>query len=572
MRMKPDQLIELWVAGKDYPDWMDEAALLTLTAGYLLPSETPKDAMRRISKTAAEILNKEELEEEFFNAIWLGWLCPSTPVWANFGSNRGLPISCFGSYIDDSISGIFETLSEVAMMSKLGGGTSVYAGGIRGRGSKIGKSQGKTNGTQPFLEIYDKAITKVSQGSTRRGALAAYLDITHKDIDEHLQIKEVGAPIQNLFGGVCIPNNFIDDLYNNDDKAWTIWAKVLESRNKTGLPYLFFNDNVNAHKTTPEWYGYHQRHKDFYIKSSNLCTEIMLPCNNFWSFVCCLISVNLAKWEEWRYSNVVELGIYLLDAIMEEFIEKTEVIKELKKARNFAKDNRALGLGVLGWHTLLQTKDLPFLGIQANSLTRIIFDQINNQSEEATLKLVTDFGLEPSKIGDGKRRNSTRLAIAPTVTNATIQDCSPGTDCIPSNYFIQKSAKGDFVRKNKALESLLMELGKNTDEVWDSIKKNGGSVQHLEWLPEHKKEVFKTFKEINQFGIIEQAALRQNYLDQGQSLNVNIPPDTDPALVSKLYLYAHDLGVKTLYYQRSETILRGGLQQMAAEACVSCAG
>jgi ribonucleoside-diphosphate reductase alpha chain len=572
--MKEQEIISSWKKGKDYPSFMDESALITLINGYLINNETPRDAIKRISSTAARLLDRDDLEDQFFNAIWKGWICPSTPVWANFGSKRGLPISCFNSHIQDSISGIFETLAEVAKMSQMGGGTSGYFGSIRPRGSKTGIANGvitgKTGGTKPFISIYDATINNVSQGKVRRGNFAAYLDIDHKDIDEFLNIREVGDPIQNISPGVCITDSFIEKLYDGDEKALTTWAKILEMRGKTGMPYIFFNDNVNNGISTPSWYGYKQNNPDLYIRSSNLCTEILEPSNDYWSFVCCLLSLNIGKYKEWKNTNVIQLAIYILDSILTEFIDKTSDIKEMWKARKFAEEHRAVGLGVLGWHSFLQSENIPFNSLMAKSYNRIIFKDLREKAELATYELGEKY--EPCNIGDGKRRNSVLLALAPTTTNAIIQGESQSIEPWSSNYFIHKTSKGNFIRKNKFLEDILISIGHNTDEIWESIKKNGGSVQHLDILDDHQKDVFKTFKEINQFIIIEQAAERQQYIDQGQSLNVNIPPDTDPGLISKLYLYAHKLGIKTLYYQRSETILRGGLQEMSQESCVACSG
>lgn len=575
---KIQKLISSWIPGTDYPEWMDEPSLTTLCSGYLLPDETPKDAICRVSIAASTILNKPELEKEFYDIIWNGWLCLSTPVWCNFGTGRGLPISCFGSYIDDSIPGIFDTISEVARMSQLGGGTSAYGGAIRGRGTKIGKNAGKSDGSKQFFEVFDKVITKVSQGSSRRGAFAVYLPIDHKDIEEFLQIRDVGDPIQNLLTGVNISDKFIDRLYKGDEKSLDIWSKVLKSRSEKGMPYIFYSDNANNGKSTPPWYGYKQTNPDLNIKNSNLCSEIFLPNNDKWSFVCCLSSLNVAKWEEWKDTDTVKLSIYFLDAVMEEFITKTKNDRQMWKARLFAKENRALGLGQLGWHTFLQEKDLPFTGMLSNSCARLISKHIFDEAEKATLELGELLG--PCKIGDGKRRNSTLIAEAPTVSNATIMSkasltgmqVSPGIEPIASNYYIQKSAKGNFTRKNTKLESLLISLDKNTDGVWDSIKKNKGSVQQLDFLNEEQKDIFKTFKEINQFELIKQAAIRQEFVDQGQSLNLNIPPETDPKLISKLYLYAHALGIKSLYYQRSESVTKNGVSVMDAESCASCAG
>lgn len=569
--MSPQEYIKTFASGKDYPEWMTEEGLITLASGYLLQGETPKDAIKRVSLTAANYLNRHDLEDEFFQIIWNGWLCLATPVWSNFGTSRGLPISCFNSHVPDSIRGIGETLFETMMMTKHGGGTSAYFGDLRARGSKIGKGQGKSNGAKSFMQMFDNMIRVVSQGGIRRGMLAAYLDIDHGDIDEFLNVRNVGDPIQELTTGVCVSDAFIDRLYNQDEKALTTWAKLLEIKNDTGLPYILFTDNANKGESVPSWYG---NNTNYPIKASNLCSEIMLPSNNTESFVCCLSSLNLAKYDEWKNSNVVELSVYFLDAVMSEFIVKTENMRGLERARKFAIKHRALGLGVLGWHTYLQSKSIPFTGLQSNSLTRVIFKQIKTQAEEASDKLAIEYApCEVCLEAGVNRRNTTLIAEAPTVTNAAIAGgVSCGIEPIPSNYFIKGGAKGNFTVRNTQLEELLISLNQNTNEVWDSIVKKAGSVQHLDFLSDDQKEVFKTFKEINQFELIEQAGIRQKYIDQGQSLNINIPPDTGAKTRSKLYLTAHALGIKSIYYQRSQSINKEGLDTMDAEACVSCSG
>lgn len=565
--------IKDWVVGHDVPEWMSESGKTTLNSGYLLPDETPRDAMKRIAVTAARLLNKPHRVAEYFDALWNGWIGPSTPVWSNFGAERGLPIACFSSYIPDNLEGIFDVIAEVAMESKLGGGTSSYAGAMRHRGAKIGKSQGESSGPKSFAEIIDKTIGKVTQGLSRRGSHAIYQDFSHHDIREHLTIKSPGDPIQDLFTGVVIDKSDIAKIYKGNSKALEIWAKVLESRSKTGLPYITYKDNINFHKSTPEWY------RGILTGSSNLCTEICLPISEYWSFVCCLLSMNVAKYDEWKNNNAVELAVEILEAIMTEFIDKARNVRHMEKAVRFAEEHRALGLGILGWHSYLQSKNQPFIGIFANSATRNIMSQIKAQAEAASEALALEYGNAPfidaynKKTGKHfSRRHTTLLAIAPTTSNGDIQNASPGIEPWMANIYSYKGAKGNFIIKNPYLEKLLIEKDKNNKATWDSIKENGGSVQHLDFLSADEKEVFLTFKEINQFGIIEQAALRQNYIDQSQSLNVNIPPDTDPKIISKLYLYAYELGIKSLYYQRSESLSRSGLSTMEAEACNSCSG
>jgi len=566
-----------WEANVDYPEWMAIPSLVTLEGGYLIEDETPRDAMYRIARKAGDILSMPNIVEPIFQSLWNGWICPSSPVWSNFGAARGLPISCFGIELPDSISGIFSGVSEIAKMSQMGGGTSAYAGNLRGRGEKVSFSGGTSNGSKAFAQPFDTTISIVTQGKTRRGSMAWYLPFSHADFFEHLAIKGVGDSIQNLFPGVCIEKSDYNAIYAGEEWALERWSEIMKSRSATGLPYIFDTHNANTHSSCPLWYG---ENTDMPLKSSQLCTEIFLPTNLDESFVCCLLSMNLAKWDEWKDTKAVRGAVYLLEAIMQDFINKTESVKEMARARKFAERHKSLGLGVLGHHTYLQEKNQPFTGIFANSVTRVTMRSIRDKAKRASEKLAEQFGncavVDEYNAKHGtniKQRHSTLLAIAPTTSNATIAGVvSPGVEPILSNYFVLGGAKGNFTIKSLALEKLLIEKGKSNKEVWESIRDSDGSVQHLEFLDADEKEVFLTFGEINQFAIVKQAAIRQEYIDQGQSLNLKIKPDTDPKLVSSLYLMGHELGIKSFYYQRSENILRQGISAMDAENCISCSG
>lgn len=574
--MTEENYKDKWIKGKDYPEWMTEASLTTLNGGYLLPEETPEIAMWRIARTAGEILNMPQMIKPLFKSLWKGWICPSTPVWCNFGTARALPISCFSIELGDSISSIYNGVSEIAKMTQMGGGVSAYAGNIRSRGSSI-TGGGKTNGPKAFAAPFDTTINIVTQGKSRRGSMAWYQDFSHPDLLEHLQIKNVGDPIQNLFPGVNISEEDTNKIYADDSEALGKWSKILEMKNKTGLPYLVYTANSNNHKSTPPWYGYGT---DYELKQSNLCTEIMLPTSLDESFVCCLLSMNVAKWDEWKDTKAVRGAIYLLEAIMQEFIDKTDGIKEMQKARLFAERHRALGLGTLGWHTYLQSKNQPYIGFYMKSTINQVWSSMKEKAERASEKLAQIYGNCPvveeynnTNKTSIMRRHTTLFAQAPTVSNATVQGVSPSFDAIPSNYYLQKSAKGNFIIKNKYLEKLLEDkYNKNDVATWESIKENSGSVQHLTWMENEDKEVFLTASEINQFELVRQTAMMQNYVDQGISLNVTIPPDTDPKIVSSLYLMGYELGIKSFYYQRSENILRKGIQTMDAEDCTTCSG
>ena len=546
--------------------WLNEESEQVLNRGYLLKGETTEGAIDRVVEAACKRLFKPELKEAFKELIERGWMSLSSPIWANMGTKRGLPISCFNVHVPDSVEQITHKVGEVIMQTKIGGGTSGYFGELRGRGAAI-TDNGKSSGAVSFMKLFDTTMDVVSQGGVRRGAFAAYLDIDHPDIGEFLQIKDIGSPIQNLFTGVCIPDYWMQEMIDGDDDKREIWAKVLESRQQKGLPYLFFTDNVNRNK--PQIY----KDLNLQINASNLCSEIALPSTEKESFVCCLASMNLELYDEWKDTNAVKLAIYFLDAVMSEFIAKTEDNHFLQAAHNFAKRHRALGLGVMGWHSYLQSKGIPFEGIMSRSLTGIIFKQLEAQSKQASKELADIYGSAPIFL-EGEQhkevfRNTTTMAIAPTTSSSAILgQVSPGIEPYSSNYFKAGLAKGNFIRKNKYLQELLKTKNQDTEEVWREIMLKGGSVQSLECLTQEEKEVFKTFKEISQYEIISQAALRQRYIDQSQSLNVNIPSEIPIKDVNKLFIEAWRQGVKTLYYQRSSSVAKEQLTNIVS--CTSC--
>ena len=551
--------------------WFNEESEQVLNRGYLLKGETVEGAVDRITTAACSKLNRMDLYDEMKNIIERGWISLSSPIWANMGTKRGLPISCFNVHVPDSVQGVTEKLGEVIMQTKIGGGTSGYFGELRGRGAAI-TDNGKSSGSVSFMKLFDTAMDVVSQGGVRRGAFASYLDIDHPDIKEFLQIKSIGHPIQNLFTGVCVPDYWMQEMIDGDDEKREIWAKVLESRQQKGLPYIFFTDNVNKNK--PEVY----KELGLSINSSNLCSEIALPSTQNESFICCLASMNLELYDEWKDTNAVELAIYLLDAVLSEFIEKTEGNLFLRSARNFAIRHRAIGLGVLGWHSYLQKNMIPFGSLQARFKTTEIFGNIKTKAERASFNLGQEYGYAPifNEVSVNSRhdilmtRNTTLMAIAPTTSSSAILgQVSPGIEPYSSNYYKAGLAKGNFMRKNKYLEKILEERGYNTEDIWRSIMNNYGSVQHLssDILSDDEKEVFKTFREISQLDIILQAALRQKYIDQSQSLNVNIPSEIPIKEVNQLFITAWREGVKTLYYQRSSSVSKELLTNI-----VSCSG
>ena len=541
--------------------WLNEESEQILNRGYLLKGETPQKAIERIANAAAKRLYKPELAEAFIEMIEKGWMSLSSPIWANMGTERGLPISCFNVYVPDQIEGITHKLGEVIMQTKIGGGTSGYFGELRERGSAV-TDNGKSSGAVSFMKLFDTAMDTISQGGVRRGAFAAYLDIDHNDIKEFLEIKNIGNPIQNLFYGVCIPDYWMQDMIDGDKEKREIWAKVLESRQQKGLPYLFFTDNVNRNK--PDVY----KDKAMQIFASNLCSEIALPSSVNESFVCCLSSMNLELYDEWKNTEAIKLATYFLDAVMSEFIEKTEGNYYLKSAHEFAKNHRALGLGVMGWHSYLQKNHIAFESLEAKMKTNQIFKDLQEKAIKASQELARIYG-EPQLLKGYGRRNTTVLAIAPTTSSSAILgQTSPGIEPFSSNYYKAGLAKGNFMRKNKYLKLLLHEKKQDNEEVWRSIMLNHGSVQHLTFLSEHEKNIFKTFKEISQYEIILQASIRQKYIDQSQSLNLNIPSNLPIKEVNRLLIEAWKLGIKTLYYQRSQSVSKEFVNQLVT--CSSC--
>ena len=525
--------------------WLNKDSLKFLSRGYLEEGESAEQRVKNISDTAEKILNIEGFSEKFEDYMSRGWYSLSSPIWSNFGRNRGLPISCFGSYIADRLDEIAGTkIAEVSMMTKTGGGTSAFFGALRGRGQPI-SSGGESTGSVHFMELYEKLMNIVSQGNVRRGSFAAYLPIDHPDIEEFLSIRDPGHFIQEMSIGVCVSDDFMQKIIDGDKVARKIWGKVIKKRFETGYPYIFFSDNAN--NQAPQVY----KDKGLKINNSNLCSEIMLSNSEDESFVCDLSSMNLLHYEEWKDTDAVEVLVYFLDAVMSEFISKTENMKFMDAPRNFAINQRALGVGVLGWHSLLQEKMIPFESFQAKMLNNQIWKSIRSRADKASEELASIFGEPPLLKGYG-RRNTTTLAVAPTTSSSFILgQVSPSIEPLNSNYFVKNLAKGKFTYKNPHLENLLETKNENTDEVWNNILLKGGSVQHLDFLSQDEKDVFKTFGEISQKEIIIQAAARQKHIDQGQSLNIMIPPDTSPKDVNQLMIFAWENGIKSLYYQRS---------------------
>ena len=552
--------------------WLNENSRAFLARGYLDEGQTAEERISVIAHAAEKFLNREGFAEKFIDYMSKGWISLASPVWSNFGIQKGLPISCFGSYIDDNMGSILFTNAEIGMMSKYGGGCSVYAGALRPRGTEISGNNGHSSGSVHFMQLFETLVDVVSQGSVRRGHVSPYLPVEHADIMEFLDIGTEGNPIQKLTHGVTVGDEWMESMIAGDEVKRKIWARIIQRRGEMGYPYIMFNDTAN--KNTVQVY----KDKKLRIYASNMCSEIMLPSSSDWSFVCCLSSVNLLHYDAWKDTDLVETMIAFLDAVMEEFIVKLEALRDsqspekrrafgfMERAHAFAKANRALGLGVLGYHSLLQAKKLPFDSVEASALNEEVFKDIFEKAEASTIQLAKELG-EPSVLAGYGRRNTTLLAIAPTTSSAFILgQVSQGIEPIWSNCYVKDVAKMKVTIKNPTLKDLLVEKGKDSKEVWDSIRDNDGSVQHLDFLSEEERAVYRTFAEIDQSVVIEQAAKRQLYIDQGQSLNVMVAPDTPVKDINQLYIQAWKQGVKALYYQHSMNAAQQMIRRKLSEA------
>ena len=536
--------------------WLNENSRKFLNGGYLIEGVTPEQRIKEIAETAEEILGIEGFADKFYGYMSEGFYSLASPVWSNFGTDKGLPISCFGSNIADNMGSILYTQSEVGMMSKFGGGTSGYFGNLRHRGAPI-TNNGHSHGSVHFMQLFESIVNVVSQGSTRRGRFSPYLPIEHKDIDEFLNIGTEGDPIQELTHGVTVTNKWMESMIAGDKAKRAVWAKVLQRRGEVGYPYIFFTDTVNQNQV--EVY----KAMGLTVDHSNLCTEVTLPNNEKWSFVCCLSSMNLLEYDKWKDTDAVETIIYFLDAVMTEFLTKLEALRDsdnledkiaftfMERSYNFAKDNRALGLGALGWHSFLQSNMLPFESLDASKYNAWIFRNIQEKALKASKELAVMFG-EPVVLKGYGRRNTTLTAVAPTTSSAFILgQVSQSIEPIWSNAYVKDVAKAKVTIRNPYLKEVLETYGKDTREVWNTIREHDGSVQHLDFLSDHEKDVFKTFSEINQYAIIEQASIRQQFIDQSQSLNIMVNPTVPAKEINDLMLYAWENGIKTLYYQHS---------------------
>jgi len=584
-----------WKKGEDYPSWGDtDVYKKTITGGYLLPWESPKDAYMRVAAAVAKRLYKPEMADLFFDYIWKGWLNLASPVLSNTGTDRGLPISCFGIDVGDSIHDIGAKNLEMMLLAKHGGGVGIGINMIRPAGSKI-TGNGTSDGVVPFCKIYDSTILATNQGAVRRGAASVNINIDHPDFLDWLEIREPKGDVNrqslNLHQCAVVGDKFMRRLEQGDSDARQKWSKLLQKRKATGEPYILFKGNTN--KANPRAY----KDNGLKVHMTNICSEIALHTDESHSFVCCLSSVNLAKYEEWKDTDLIYHSIWFLDGVLEEFIQKAKGLKGFDNSVRSAEKGRALGLGVLGWHTYLQQKGIPFEGMQAQFETRRIFSQIKIESERASRDLAEVYG-EPLWCKDTGFRNTHLRAIAPTVSNSKLSgNVSPGIEPWAANVFTEQSAKGTFIRKNKELEKVLRKVGINNTDTWNKILEDKGSIQDIEelndWgyvqgklvkLSEANEEVdkygfdavkdeFKTFKEINQLELVNQGGIRQQYVDQSVSLNLAFPSEASPKWINQVHLEAWKKGIKTLYYMRTESVLRGDIAAKAMDPdCLSCDG
>jgi len=579
-----------WIKGEDYPTWGDtDVYKKTITGGYLINGESPRDAYMRVAKTVAKRLYKPELADKFFDYIWKGWLCLASPVLSNTGSDRGLPISCFGIDVADSIQDIGNKNLEMMLLAKHGGGVGIGVNMIRPAGSKI-TGNGTSDGVVPFCKVYDSTILATNQGSVRRGAASTNINIEHNDFLEWLETREPKGDVNrqslNLHQCAVVGDKFMRRLEAGDPEARQKWSKLIQKRKATGEPYILFKGNTN--KANPTAY----KKNSLKVHMTNICSEIVLHTDESHSFVCCLSSVNLNRYDEWKNTNLIYDATWFLDGVLEEFIQRAKNMKGFENSVRSAEKGRALGLGVLGWHSLLQKSGIAFESLLAQFKTREIFSKIQIETARASRALAEVYGEPLWCVGTGFRNTHLR-AIAPTVSNSKLAgNCSPGIEPWAANVFTEQSAKGTFIRKNLELKKVLRKIGIDNKETWDKILEDGGSVQGIKQLngwfydgrgriyqsketedAEKVKDVFKTFKEINQLELVRQAGIRQDYIDQSVSLNLAFPSEATPRWINQVHIEAWKRGIKTLYYMRTESVLRGDIAAAAMDPnCLSCDG
>ncbi len=539
---------------------------------YLMPDESYQNLFARVASYYAD---DQEHAQRIYGYISNLWFMPATPVLSNGGTKRGLPISCFLNEVSDSLHGIVNLWNENVWLASNGGGIGSYWGNLRSIGETV-KGNGKTSGIVPFIKVMDSQTLAISQGSLRRGSAAVYLPVDHPEIEEFIDVRRPngGDPNRrslNLHHGVVITDEFMKAVEKDGDfelkspytkktvetvKARALWIKILTTRVETGEPYVLFIDHVN--KSIPK----HHKKLNLLVKTSNLCSEITLPTGidhlgNDRTAVCCLSSLNIEYYDEWKDNpQIIEDVMRFLDNVLEDFIKKAP--PEMKKAIYSAQRERSVGLGVMGFHSFLQSKNVPMESAMAKVWNKKIFQQIKKQADEASVKLAHERGacLDAQDAGI-MERFSNKLAIAPTASISIIAgNSSPGIEPFAANSFTQKTLTGSFNVRNKNLVKLLEQKGRNSDDIWSSITTNEGSVQHLDFLDDHEKLVFKTAQEIDQRWVIDLSAERQEYICQAQSLNVFLPGDVSKKYLHEIHFRAWQKGVKSLYYCRSTSVQR----------------
>jgi len=545
----------------------------TLRDRYLLPGESYQDLFARV---AAAYADDQPHAQRLYDYISRLWFMPATPVLSNGGTGRGLPISCYLNSVDDSLEGIVNTWNENVWLASRGGGIGTYWGSVRGIGEPVGLN-GKTSGIIPFVRVMDSLTLAISQGSLRRGSAACYLDISHPEIEEFLEIRKPSGDFNrkalNLHHGVLLTDEFMEavregaefELKSPKDgsvrskvDARSLFQKLVETRLATGEPYIVFSDTVN--RMMPK----HHRDVGLKVSTSNLCSEITLPTGKDQfgkdrTAVCCLSSLNLETWDEWNGDKVfIEDVMRFLDNVLQDYIDRAP--DEMSRAKYSASRERSVGLGVMGFHSFLQARSIPFEGAMAKSWNLRIFKHINAKANEASMQLAVERGPCPDAADQGvMERFSCKMAIAPTASISII--CGGTSACIepiPANIYTHKTLSGSFIVKNPYLEKLLQAKSKDSTNVWNSILEKGGSVQHLDFLTQEEKDTFKTSFEIDQRWLLELAADRSPFIDQAQSLNLFIPADVEKWDLLMLHFRAWELGVKSLYYLRSKSIQRAG--------------
>jgi ribonucleoside-diphosphate reductase alpha chain len=551
---------------REYKDWywLNDESRKFLNNGYIPKDVDIIEHFKNLGLKAEKILNKPGFADKFNGYLAKGYYLLPTPTITNFLSEKDTTVSCFGSVFPDSIQGIMDTNSEIGVMSQIGGGTSGTLHLLRPRGTKVGDGQFSTSGAPSFMPILQATVGAVSQ-KNRRGHFCPTLPIEHGDIEEFLDFRSEGNPIQHLSFSVSVTRKWIKDMKAGDPDKRRIWAKLINSRMSTGFPYIHFYDNVND--VRPKWF----KDNNLLIHHANMCQEISLYNTEDESFTCVLGSLNLLHWDELKDTDAIETLAYFIDATITDFLEKVKGIKHMERAVRFTEKNRAIGIGVSGYHSLLQSKMIPFDSLEARFENNSIFKEIEAQCLAANIKAGEELG-SPELLVPYKLRWSTTNALMPNTSSAFIVgQVSQSVEPFINNFYIKDVSKNKIELKNIFLMELLELLGKNTKEVWISILKNEGSVQHLDFLNDRQKAVFKTFFEIEANEIIIQTAHRQKFIDQSQSINLIFHANESVKKINEVILKAEEMGVKNLYYHISESSAQAFTNKIAASQCESCA-